>query len=552
MGAPSTGALSSIRKILAMCFNKENASFLCITPAAGLLILCGNMLKIEASRALETVIAKNTAKKAFIKLYMGAKLLPILAVALHDISISRIFATCLKLSQREMLGLSAMSRKRHAPSHLARMHIKRAEAISRIAYCVVFSIFTSAAFALQALVALYRLDRSIFAATNVMTLVYILVPALLIRHALRCWIAYYLGSFALNASVANSARNFDIIKSFDLTDSSARETGGLVSHVSGADYTQKLNAILINAFFDIFEAFAVSRIVIAFAEGVQPTTLGFAVGLSADIYSALRQLYQAIFEISTYFYFFHSVENDPTYVKAAPKRTRAAVRTHAGGAGAPAIVFSDVCICGWLSVMNAEIARGEKIAIVGESGSGKSLLLEAVAGIVDYSGTISIEGDCAAGLESIAYAQQSVSYLAGSVMSNLKIGNTLQEPEIIEQCIEHGVHDAFEMMENGYQHVSATGGQSLSGGQRQRVHLMRELLKDAPVLLLDACFNNLNNMTATKILNKVLARESQTVLMVVTRRSQLALFDRIMLIDSNTVHIGTHDELRPLLQKLGS
>lgn len=95
------------------------------------------------------------------------------------------------------------------------------------------------------------------------------------------------------------------------------------------------------------------------------------------------------------------------------------------------------------------------------------------------------------------------------------------------------------------QQGSADGASDLSGGQRQRLALVRALLSDADVLLLDEPSSQLHGPNEERLLEIVdeVARE-HAVLLVAHRLSTIRDAERIVFLDGGiAVDTGTHDEL---------
>jgi ATP-binding cassette subfamily B protein len=108
-----------------------------------------------------------------------------------------------------------------------------------------------------------------------------------------------------------------------------------------------------------------------------------------------------------------------------------------------------------------------------------------------------------------------------------------------------GCHDFIMNLEDGYQTVCGGAGGHLSGGERQRISIARAMLKDAPVVILDAA------TAYTDPENEALVQQSvaklvrgRTLLVIAHRLSTIASADQIILINNGRVEAsGTQQEL---------
>ena len=88
----------------------------------------------------------------------------------------------------------------------------------------------------------------------------------------------------------------------------------------------------------------------------------------------------------------------------------------------------------------------------------------------------------------------------------------------------------------------------LSGGQRQRVALMRALMLDPPILLMDEPLGALDPMIRFELQNdlkKIFSRLQKTVVLITHDMNEAAHFaDEIILLrDGNVVQAGSLDQL---------
>lgn len=145
-----------------------------------------------------------------------------------------------------------------------------------------------------------------------------------------------------------------------------------------------------------------------------------------------------------------------------------------------------------LDDLDLDAARGELVAVTGESGSGKSSLFAALLGFAAFEGVARLDGAVlgGAGVDAeetgrakIAWAGQTPSLLAGTITSNVRLGDEGADPALCTRaCRLAGVELDPELR-------LGPGGSGLSGGQAQRVATARAihrlLARDAPLLLLD-------------------------------------------------------------------
>ena len=145
---------------------------------------------------------------------------------------------------------------------------------------------------------------------------------------------------------------------------------------------------------------------------------------------------------------------------------------------------------------NLSIAAGEIVTLMGPSGCGKSSLLSAIAGTLQPP--LAVVGDVLLnGLSLVGVAperrrvgrlfQDDFLFPHMTVGENLLFGMTRGERYSREAKMNAALLDI------GLEGFEARGPHTLSGGQRQRVSLMRSLLAEPQVMLLDEPFNKLDN-----------------------------------------------------------
>jgi len=201
-----------------------------------------------------------------------------------------------------------------------------------------------------------------------------------------------------------------------------------------------------------------------------------------------------------------------------------------------------------LDNVDLSVNRGEFVALVGPSGCGKSTLLNLISGLLSPSkGTVSANGifDSSGRLGNVSYMQQRDLLLPWrTIAENCQLGMELRsisgdvsKVRVKELAKSFGLSDVLNYMP-----------WQLSGGMRQRAALMRTILLDNHVLLLDEPFGALDAITRSalqKWLLSVLVRNDKAVLLVTHDVEEaILLADRVMIMASEPGRIIAEVDVR--------
>lgn len=183
------------------------------------------------------------------------------------------------------------------------------------------------------------------------------------------------------------------------------------------------------------------------------------------------------------------------------------------------------------------IRQGEFVALLGPSGCGKSTILNMIAGLIPRSeGDILVDDvSVEAGhvMPQVGYVFQRDTVFPWRTIAR-NIGYGLEIKGIPKAQRERRVNDMIALARlNGFEDAFPL---ALSGGMRQRVSLMRTLIMEPQILLMDEPFGALDTHTKLEmheILLNLWERERQTVIFVTHDLSEaLTLADRIILLSA--------------------
>jgi osmoprotectant transport system ATP-binding protein len=203
---------------------------------------------------------------------------------------------------------------------------------------------------------------------------------------------------------------------------------------------------------------------------------------------------------------------------------------------------------------NLTMESGGTTALIGPSGCGKSTLLRLIIGLLDAtSGTIEV-GQQQVTPASLSNIRRSMGYVIqdGGLFPHLTAKqNVMLMPGHLHSPVAETDNRLKELCDltrfpkDGLARYPA----ELSGGQRQRVSLMRALILDPSVLLLDEPLGALDPLVRSSLqtdLKGIFQRLKKTVVLVTHDMAEAGyLADSIVLLqEGKVVQKGTLDDLR--------
>ena len=204
---------------------------------------------------------------------------------------------------------------------------------------------------------------------------------------------------------------------------------------------------------------------------------------------------------------------------------------------------------GRLKGVNLDIVDGEIFALVGPPNSGKTTLLKVIAGLTDYSGSVSIDGQQ---IDDLPLDKRGIGYLSQEenlpsdldVLSSIEYG--LKTPELPRDKIIDRILSLMHRL--GVEDIVEKRIRDLSVFQRRKIGIARALAPSPKALILDDPFKDLKSFEKDNLmecLKKI--RDDMKLTIILATRSFMEienLADRVaVIIDGVVNQVGTPSEI---------
>ena len=175
-----------------------------------------------------------------------------------------------------------------------------------------------------------------------------------------------------------------------------------------------------------------------------------------------------------------------------------------------------------VQIPNFEIHCGEKISIVGKSGQGKSTFLNIFSRYIEVdSENYKVDGESKSGNLDLAYISQEIDLFDLTVKENLCLGKDISDETLMKILAEAGLQNWVEKLENGLDTIVGERGLKLSVGQKQRLNLIRGILLDKDIYVLDEPTSNLDKETEKLIVDLIQKYLGNKTVVIVTHRDEI-------------------------------
>lgn len=143
------------------------------------------------------------------------------------------------------------------------------------------------------------------------------------------------------------------------------------------------------------------------------------------------------------------------------------------------------------------ILEGKNIFLLGESGCGKSSIAKCLAGLLNvYTGRILVSnGDnqfkdidkC-----NVVYLSNESNLFTGTIRENICLGRIVTDKTIERLCKNFSIDDYINNLPNKLEEKIKPNQSNLSTGQKQRIALIRAILSEPDILILDESLSNID------------------------------------------------------------
>ena len=190
--------------------------------------------------------------------------------------------------------------------------------------------------------------------------------------------------------------------------------------------------------------------------------------------------------------------------------------------------------------IDIDVNKGEIVTIIGSNGAGKSSMLNAISGVVKYSGTIEYEGKQ---LPNVAHKvvqsgicqvpEGRIIFANLSVHENLKMGAYLRNDAGVNDDFER-VYKLFPRLKEREKQIAGT----LSGGEQQMLAMGRALMSNPKVIVMDEPSMGLSPLYVNEIFDIIREiHESGTTVLLVEQNAKkaLSIADRAYVLETGNI-----------------
>ncbi len=194
-----------------------------------------------------------------------------------------------------------------------------------------------------------------------------------------------------------------------------------------------------------------------------------------------------------------------------------------------------------IKIPNFSLNKKDKISIVGESGQGKSTFLSIFCRFYNIDDRNYLTDNTPTSkAPDVAYISQDSDLFDLTIKENLCLGKKISNETLNEYLNDAGLSEWIDSLEKGLDTLVGEKGIKLSAGQKQRLNIIRGILLNKEIYILDEPTSNLDNLSENKIYDMINKYLKNKTFIIVTHRPKLTeicnkhyYFDKRIMLERN-------------------
>ncbi len=183
-----------------------------------------------------------------------------------------------------------------------------------------------------------------------------------------------------------------------------------------------------------------------------------------------------------------------------------------------------------ISRFNYTFEKGKIYGIVGNNGTGKSTLIDLIIGLrYSYCGRISYNNIDMKDIDMyqlrknhISLVEQEPVLLQDTVKNNIIFGLDKHDDDYLNNlCEDFGITDLLYSRVNDSGNIISENNTNVSGGEKQKISLIKSLLKNPDMLILDEPISALDISTVNKLKEYLLKIKHSKIILIISHNNSI-------------------------------
>ena len=175
-----------------------------------------------------------------------------------------------------------------------------------------------------------------------------------------------------------------------------------------------------------------------------------------------------------------------------------------------------------IKIPNFSLNKKDKISIIGESGQGKSTFLSIFCRFYNINDKNYLTDNTPSSkAPDVAYISQESDLFDLTIKENLCLGKKISNDTLNKYLKDASLFEWISSLEKGLDTLVGEKGIKLSAGQKQRLNIIRGILLDKEIYILDEPTSNLDSISEIKIYDMINKYLKNKTCIIVTHRPKL-------------------------------